>query len=86
MSKMSNSCRLSGRPPRLRSTREQAHFEARRLHNLLGLAEGARNPKEYAQASASVLRALRRYLTDFHGLPGRADAAETMRSNWEGIL
>jgi hypothetical protein len=44
------------------------NLEASRFHNLLLLREHARTSDERAAAGESICRALRRYLTEVHGL------------------
>lgn len=68
--------RPSHRPSRpkrkISSPRRQARFEARRLHSLLRLAEGARDARERSSHSDAVLRRLRQFLSQFYGLRGAA--------------
>ena len=59
-------------PGDFQTRHESVRFEARRLHNLLLLAEHGQTPDECISAGAAVCRALRRFLADFFALEGRA--------------
>lgn len=55
-------------PAMSRTREDQMDFEARRLHNLLGLLEDSKTLRERLRAADSVARALRRYLSEFYDL------------------
>jgi len=58
--------------PHIRTREERMNFEVRRLYNLVVLVEAA-GPEKHVVATASLSRALRRFLADFFGLEGRVD-------------